>query len=137
MLDVSSPTVSFFGQNSGRPTTHSAPVTAPARLPSPPMTAIDTTESESSTRKNWLVKPMVWTVPPSSAPPRPATKPPSANAMSLARVGETVNAAAPGFVLAYADDHAPDAGAPQVPDEEQHERRARRARSSSTRGCGA
>ena len=35
MLDVSSSTVSLFGQNAGRPTTHSAPVTAPARLPEP------------------------------------------------------------------------------------------------------
>ena len=42
MLDVSSSTVSLLGQNAGRPTTHSAPVTAPARLPSPPITAIAT-----------------------------------------------------------------------------------------------
>ena len=41
MLDVNSGTVSFLGQNAGSPTTHSAPVTAPARLPRPPMTAID------------------------------------------------------------------------------------------------
>ena len=52
MLDVNSGTVSLFGQNAGSPTTHSAPVTAPARLPRPPITAIDTRVSESSTRKN-------------------------------------------------------------------------------------
>ena len=51
MLDVSSSTVSLFGQNAGRPTTHNAPVTAPARLPSPPITAIATRVSESATVK--------------------------------------------------------------------------------------
>ena len=35
MLDVSSGTVWLFGQNAGSPITHSAPVTAPARLPEP------------------------------------------------------------------------------------------------------
>ena len=52
MLDVNNGTVVFLGQNAGRPTTHNAPVTAPARLPSPPITAIETSASESSTRKN-------------------------------------------------------------------------------------
>ena len=44
-------------------------------------------------------------------------KPPSANAVSLARVGDTVSADARRLVLADADDRAPDAGAAQVPDE--------------------
>ena len=52
MLDVNSGTVWLSGQNAGRPTTHSAPMTAPARLPSPPITAIATSVNESSTRKN-------------------------------------------------------------------------------------
>ena len=76
--------------------THSAPVTAPARLPSPPITAIATRPSESATVKNRSENPMVTTSPPSNAPPSPAMKPPSANAVSLARVGETVSAAAAG-----------------------------------------
>ena len=52
MLDVRRPTVWFFGQNNGRPTTHNAPVTAPARLPSPPITAMETIDSESWMRKS-------------------------------------------------------------------------------------
>ena len=81
--------------------------------------------SESSTRKNRSVYPIVTTSPPSSAPPSPAMKPPSANAVSLARVGETVSAAARRLVLAHADDRAADAGAAQVADEQ-------RARSRGT-----
>ena len=51
MLDVNSGTRLLLGQNAGSPMTHSAPTTAPVRLPSPPITAIETTSSESSTRK--------------------------------------------------------------------------------------
>ena len=94
MLDVNSGTVVLLGQNAGSPTTHNAPVTAPARLPRPPITAIDTSFSESSTRKYWFEYPMFTTSPPSNAPPSTATNPPSANAVSLVRVGETVSAAA-------------------------------------------
>ena len=55
MLDVSNGTVWFVGQNAGSPNTHNAPTTAPARLPRPPITAADTTASESSRRKNrWV-----------------------------------------------------------------------------------
>ena len=50
-------------------------------------------------------------------------KPPSANAVSLARVGETVSAAAAGLVLAHADDRAADAGAAQVPGDGEHDAR--------------
>ena len=58
---------------------------------------------------------------PSSTPPSPATNPASANAVSLARAGETVSAAARQLVLAHADDRAPDAGAPEVSDEQEHD----------------
>ena len=44
-------TVSLSGNNAGSPITQTEPMTAPARLPRPPMTAIDTSVSESSTRK--------------------------------------------------------------------------------------
>ena len=64
---------------------------------------------------------MFTTSPPSNAPPSPATNPASANAVSLVRVGETVSADGRGFVLAHADDRAPDAGAPKVTDEHEHD----------------
>ena len=96
MLDVSSRTVWLLGQNAGSPTTQSAPVTAPVRLPRPPITAIATRLSESGTVKKRSVYPIVTTRPPRSAPPRPEMKPPSANAVSFAFTGDTVSAAAPG-----------------------------------------
>ena len=63
-------------------------------LPRPPITAMATSANESSTRKNLSVKPIVTTSPPRSAPPSPATNPPSAYAVSFARTGDTVNASA-------------------------------------------
>ncbi len=71
MLDVNSGTISFCGQNAGRPTTHSAPMTAPDRLPSPPITAIETSRSESSTRKNRSEGPNVRFTAPSRTPAEP------------------------------------------------------------------
>ena len=94
MLDVNSGTSSFCGQNDGRPTTQSAPTTAPDRLPRPPITAIEIRRIESSTRKNRSDGPNVRFTAPSSTPPSPAMNPPTANAMSLARAGDTVIAAA-------------------------------------------
>jgi hypothetical protein len=51
MLDVNNGTSVLSGQNAGRPMTHSAPTTAPDRLPRPPMTTMAISRSESSTRK--------------------------------------------------------------------------------------
>ena len=51
MLEVSRGTRVLLGQKAGRPITHSAPMTAPARPPRPPMTAMATRASESSTVK--------------------------------------------------------------------------------------
>ena len=45
---------------------------------------------ESSTRKNFSDGPKVRFTAPSSTPPSPATNPPTANAVSLARAGDTV-----------------------------------------------
>ncbi len=55
MLDVRSGITSLSGQKAGSPTIQTAPITAPARLPRPPMTAIATSANESSTRKNRCV----------------------------------------------------------------------------------
>ena len=96
MLDVKSGTVVLFGQNVGSPITHNAPTTAPARLPSPPITATATIVSESANVKYFAENPMLLTAPPSIAPPNPAMNPPSANAVTLARTGETVSADAAG-----------------------------------------
>ncbi len=90
MLDVNSGTSVLLGQNEGRPMTHSAPTTAPERLPSPPITTIAISRIESSTRKNRSDGPNVRFTAPSSTPPRPAMNPPIANARSFARAGETV-----------------------------------------------
>ena len=94
MLDVNSGTSSLSGQNAGMPTTHNAPTTAPERLPRPPITAIEIRRSESSTRKKRSDGPNVRLTAPRSTPPSPAMKPPTANAVSLARAGEIVIAAA-------------------------------------------
>ncbi len=51
MLDVNSGTSWLSGQNDGSPITHSAPTTAPLRLPSPPITTMATSRIEFSTRK--------------------------------------------------------------------------------------
>ena len=58
------------------------------------MTASDTSVIESSTRKKRSEYPIVTTSPPRSAPPKPATNPATANAVSFVRVAETVSAAA-------------------------------------------
>ena len=52
MLEVSSGTRLLLGQKAGSPMTQMAPSTAPVRPPSPPMTAMDTSASESGTVKN-------------------------------------------------------------------------------------
>ena len=94
MLDVNSGTRVLSGQNDGRPITHNAPSTAPERLPRPPITTMAMSRSESSTRKYRSDGPNVRFTAPSSTPPSPAMKPPIANAISLARAGETVIAEA-------------------------------------------
>ena len=94
MLDVNSGTSWLSGQNAGSPMTHNAPTTAPERLPSPPITTMAINRSESSTRKNRSDGPNVRLTAPRSTPPSPATNPPNANAISFARAGDTVIAAA-------------------------------------------
>ena len=98
MLDVNSGTSVVVGpeRRAGR-STHNAPTTAPARLPSPPITAIATSASESSTRKKRSEDPNVRFDRRRAARRRARRRSRRrANAMSLARAGDTVSAAAAG-----------------------------------------
>ena len=89
MLDVNSGTSSLSGKNAGRPITQSAPRTGPTTEPSPPITTIDTSCSESSTRKKRSVNGTdLRPSPASSAPPMPAMPPASANAISFVAGGD-------------------------------------------------
>ena len=90
MLEVNRGTRSLSGQKAGRPTTQRAPTTGPMRVPSPPMTTIDTSRSESVIWNRRSVYGMFWTRPPRRAPPRPAIPPASEKARSFVRVGLTV-----------------------------------------------
>ena len=90
MLDVNSGTRSLSPKKAGIPSTHTAPSTAPVTEPSPPITAMPTTRSESSTWNSTCEKRMFCTKPPSSAPPKPASPPARPNAVSFALVGLTV-----------------------------------------------
>ena len=83
MLDVNRGTSSLSGQNAGSPTTHNAHHRA-RQAPEPPITAMEMSRMESSTRKNFSDGPKVRFTAPSSTPPSPATNPPTANAVSLA-----------------------------------------------------
>ena len=121
MLDVNSGTSSLLGPERGQPDTHSAPTTAPDRLPSPPITDDRDQPEESSTRKNRSDGPNVRFTAPRSTPPSPAMNPPIANAMQLGARRRHRHRRRRELVLAHADDHAADAGALEVPDEQQHD----------------
>ena len=53
--DVSRPTVWLVPKMAGSPTTHSVPMTAPATDARPPITAIETADSDMSTG-NWSAR---------------------------------------------------------------------------------
>ena len=84
--------VGIVTERGGRPMTHSAPRTGPITEPSPPITAMVTTLIDVSTGND--VTPN-WTNSPAKSPPAsPQMAPEIANAVSFARAGTTVNAAA-------------------------------------------
>ena len=134
MLDVSSSTVWLFGQNAGSPMTHNAPVTAPARLPSPPITAIATSVERVGDGEEPFG---VADRDDEPAEQRAAEAGDEAAERERGELGAGRRDGERGdgrLVLAHADDRAADAGAAQVARDGEHDDEARRARSSSS--CG-
>ena len=85
MPEVRRVTVSPAPKMAGSPTTHSVPMTAPATEARPPMTAMDTTDSDMSGGKR-SARALV-TRPMRSAPANPASPPATANAASFVARG--------------------------------------------------
>ena len=75
------------GKKAGSPITHTAPMTAPAVEPMPPITIMATSDSETVTTKGESLNEIPCTAPASRPPPRPAMNPARAKARSLARLG--------------------------------------------------
>ena len=94
MLDANSGMTSLSGKSPGRPTTHSDPMTGPAIVPRPPITAMATRSREFCTWNRRSVSGTDPIAPASSAPPRPAMAPESVKATIFVRKGDTVAAAA-------------------------------------------
>ena len=90
ILDVKSGTRSLSGQMAGNPITHIDPITGPIRVPSPPITIIETTFSELLIIKNRSVKGIFWTKPPRREPPRPAKHPAKEKAINFVLCGTTM-----------------------------------------------
>ena len=122
MLDVNSGTRSLLGQNAGSPMTHSAPTTAPVRLPEP-ADHRDRRRAGASPRRGSSARdgPNVRFTAPSSTPPSPATNPPTRERGQLRARRRHRHRRRRELVLAHADDHAADPGAAEVADEQQHD----------------
>ena len=95
MISTSSPTpevrrltVSLVPKRAGSPTTHRVPMTAPDTDARPPITAIETTESDWSTG-NWSARALVRSAI-SRAPAKPARPPAMAKAASFVARGAMV-----------------------------------------------
>ena len=93
MLLVNNRTWGVSLNNTGSPRTHSAPTIGPAIEPSPPMTAVATTRSDSSGANACVGVTCSRTVT-SRQPPSAAIPPEIANDSTLIRFGATVDAAA-------------------------------------------
>ena len=117
--EVSRLTVSLVPKMAGSPTTHRVPRTAPDTDARPPITAIETADSDMSTG-NWSARALVSSAI-SSAPAKPARPPARAKADSFVARGAMVNAAADGSLSRTATSARP------TP-----ERRSRLARSTTT-----
>ena len=120
LLD-SSGTRALSGQKAGRPMTHSDPSTGPATEPTPPMTAMASTCRESWTVNTSLTV-MVESRPPSSAPPKPARPPATANAWSFTRAGRDGVRRGGVGVVAHGDHGPPDPGSAE-PGHQHHDDR--------------
>ena len=121
MLDVSSGTRSLPGKNAGRPMTHSAPRIGPDDR-AEPADHHDRHEQERVVdREEPVAAARVCSAPASSAPPRPAMPPASANVRSFTRVGlDGVRRRAVG-VVAHADRGPADAGPPEPGRDHDHD----------------
>ena len=93
MPEVNNFTSSVLSKRAGSPRVQSAPSTGPATVPRPPMMVVATTRIDAAgsycVSGVTFVNNVAW-----SAPASPAMPPAMPNAVSLMRVGDTVDAAA-------------------------------------------